>query len=587
MSRHDHFRLVGLDGKARKYAVPIEGPILIGRGAHNHVVLDDVRLSRQHARISPEMDRYVVYDLNSTNGTFVNGTLVSRHVLQPNDVIKVGPYGFRFEVAPVTAERSSSPESRDFEPPTLRSLESVTSMAAAPETKESVTNMPVVGLTELEEAYAHLATLYSFMQDISKTLEERALLDLISAKIRDVYPIAKSVGIYLRNRRAADTEPFRLAHSSGPEPNATPPALPQEVSLAVLEAQDAFLVANGTEKVRRSGTGMCAPMLDRGETLGLILVTADERFGRFSPSDLDLFRSMATPAAIMLQNTRMHQQTLVRDRLKHDLELAARIQKSFLPREVVSVEGLELVAEYRAAYTVGGDFYDVFWVEPNRLAIFIGDISGKGVAAALLMARFSSELRVAALANIEPRRVLQMMNRATLARDQPELFFTAVYMTIDVSTGEVRLGNAGHPHPYWLHADGKLEAITAGASGGIGLLEDTHFGETSFFLSHGDSLVLYTDGVVEAADANSELYGNHRLEEVLTTANRRPTDITEQIVRSVTAHVAEGRLNDDLTLFVCHRSVGRPASLQPRRNTGKFATITPQAIDLRKTRKPE
>jgi sigma-B regulation protein RsbU (phosphoserine phosphatase) len=571
--------LVGLDGRARKHRVPIEGPILIGRGAHNHVVLDDVRLSRQHARVSPEMDRYVVYDLNSTNGTYVNDSQVSRHVLSPNDVIRVGPYGFRVELGPMPERASSDP--REFEPPTLRSLDSMSSIAAAPDSKDSIAQAAAVGLTELEEAYAHLETLYGFMQAISHTIEERALLELMSEKIRDVYPIAMSVGIYLRNRRAADTEPFRLAHSFGTESGGGPPTLPEEVTLAVLEEQEAFLVAD-SQRVRRSGSGMCAPMIDRGETLGLILVNADTRFGTFSPRDLDLFRSMATPAAIMLNNTRMHEASLVRDRLKHDLELAARIQKSFLPREVVTVEGLELVAEYRAAYTVGGDFYDVFWVAPGRLAIFIGDISGKGVAASLLMARISSELRVSALAHIEPRRVMQMMNRATLGRQQPELFFTAIYMTIDVSNGNVRLANAGHPPPYWSRADGRLEPVTAGASGAIGLLDDMQFAETEFFLSHGDSLVLYTDGVVEAADADRVLYGAQRLEECLKAAGRRPADITAQIVQSVTGHVAEGRLNDDLTLFVCQRAVGRPPTLQPRRDTGKLATITPQAIDLRR-----
>ena len=209
---------------------------------------------------------------------------------------------------------------------------------------------------------------------------------------------------------------------------------------------------------------MYAPMIDRGETIGVIQVTADGRNGRggFSRGDLDLLNGMATPAAIMLQNTRMYEASLARDRLNHDLELAAQIQKSFLPREVISVEGLDLYAVYRAAYTVGGDFYDVFWVGPDRLAVFIGDISGKGVSAALLMARISSELRVAAMAQVEPVAVLSMMNTATLMHARSEFFFTAIYLTLDVKTGEVVLANAGHCTPYWCHADGRVEAVTAG-----------------------------------------------------------------------------------------------------------------------------
>ncbi len=128
------------------------------------------------------------------------------------------------------------------------------------------------------------------------------------------------------------------------------------------------------------GTDMFAPMIDRGEVLGIVHVGAFENRSAFTPADLELLNSMAATSAMMLQNTRMHDETLLRDRLKYDLELAGKIQKSFLPREVISVEGLELFAEYRAAYSVGGDFYDVFWVGEDKLAVFIGDISGKGVA---------------------------------------------------------------------------------------------------------------------------------------------------------------------------------------------------------------
>jgi len=207
----------------------------------------------------------------------------------------------------------------------------------------------------------------------------------------------------------------------------------------------------------------------------VIVVSAEGRPDVFSLADLELLNGMAAPAAMMLQNTRMHEDSLKRERLLRDLELAAQIQKSFLPRDIISVEGVEFSATYRAAYTVGGDFYDVFWVGPEKLAIFIGDISGKGIAAALLMARISGELRVAALAHVAPAVVLSTMNDIILGRDQPELFFTAIYFTFDVRTGAITLANAGHPTPYLCHADGSVEAITEGASGAVGMLRGLAF----------------------------------------------------------------------------------------------------------------
>jgi serine phosphatase RsbU (regulator of sigma subunit) len=562
-----------VEGKARKVRLPINTPLLVGRGASNHIVLDDPRISRQHARFAPERDGAFLYDLNSANGTIVNGVSVTKHRLQPNDVIRFGRYAFRIDLAP-EGEPSAD---YDLETPTLVATESVARMLVARESASSG-DRPMVDLTQLEDAYQKLGTLYSFMQAIGTTIDRGELLRLIGGKIREVYPIARSVAIYERNGSERGRGAFELAHYAGAGILSDAPSLPEEVSMAMLETARAVLSGDSPESMRvPGGTDMFAPIVDRGEVLGVIHVAADENRSPFTPADLELLNGMAATAAMMLQNTRMHDESLLRDRLKYDLELAAKIQKSFLPREVISVEGLELFAEYRAAYTIGGDFYDVFWVGEDKLAVFIGDISGKGVAGALLMARISSELRVAALAHVEPVAVLSAMNDAILGSGQPELFFTAIYFTFDVKTGEVVLANGGHPTPYWCHSNGACDPITAGASTAIGILDSPGFTATSFHLAHGDSLVLYTDGVVEASDAHGGLYGSERLEACLATlTSTRPNEIAERILRSVEEYATDVAVSDDLTLFICHRSIGRPASLQPRRRSGQLpATKVP------------
>jgi len=381
--------LIGLDEQTRGMRLPVDAPIIVGRGGYNHLVLEDSHLSRQHARVAPEDDGCVVYDLDSVNGTFVNGIAVRRHVLSANDVVSFGPYIFRVECDPDGAPA-------ELEEPTL----------------------------------------------------------------------------------------------------------------------------NGLDQASQRG--------------------------------------------------RPHEETPVQARLRSDLALAAQIQKSFLPREVIAVEGIDLFAEYRAAYSVGGDFYDVFWVGPERLGVLIGDISGKGIAGALLMARISSELRGAALAHVDPVAVLTAMNEAIIARDQPELFFTAIYFTLDVTTGELLLANAGHPTPYWRHASGRVEPITAGRGCAVGILDDLEVTGVRLHLQLGDSLILYTDGVVEAASAEGLLYGQDRLEACLATAGARPNVIAESILRSVNDHAAAGPLNDDLTLFICQRSLDHARTMQPRRRSSAF-----------------
>ena len=574
MPQNGSYWLVGLEGKARKIRLPINAPILVGRGTYNHVVLDDPRLSRQHSRIAPEHEHCFVYDLNSVNGTFVNGVPIKRHKLAPNDLVSFGPSVFRIELVPSTDRAHTV--IRDVEEPTLPGLdagsipESVSQMVTAFESKESAVLLPARDLTQLEDAYENLGTLYSFMQAISKTIDRTELLQLIGTKLLGVFPSASWIAIYLRVRRESGPDELRLAQIVGPRIPAEPPVLPVEVRQAVFDRRTALLTSSPTAAFR-GGTNMYVPMFDHGEAPGVIHVSADEQGGTFSRADLELLKGMAAPAAIMLQNTRMHEESLAEDRFRHDLALAAQIQKSFLPREVVAVEGLELFAEYRAAYTVSGDFYDVFWVAPDKLAVFIGDISGKGISGALLMARISSELRVAALAHVNPATVLAAMNSATLGREQPELFFTAVYFTIDVKTGDIELANAGHPPPYWCRANGIVQAVTAGAGCAVGILDDPAFTNTAFNLAPGDTLVLYTDGVVEAADASGNLYGDHRLLASLYGGiGQRPRVVAENILRHVDHHAARGPVNDDLTLFICQRSMSKESTMQPRRRSSNF-----------------
>ena len=630
--------LVGLEGNPRRVRLSAEGPLLVGRGAHNHFVLNDYRISRQHSRVAPERDGFVVYDLNSANGTFVNGAAVRRQPIQLNDEVRFGPHGFRVEFhldsaavgPPVNSAKWRATESitkfhqvpqkplgmkpppsqepqpfretieeysanlRDTVPPEGLAfvVEEVTdyhdpSLGGVPPSRESArfrAEVASVDLNQLEDAYENLGTMYAFMQAISKTIHKQELLELIAGKILEIYPAARSVGIYLRAARARnapddDESPFQLIHFAGPDDARRAPATLRDATRrAVLRAPRAIFSAEAPLAI--SGSTMYAPMIDREEALGVIYVSAGEsQHASFTISDLDLLNGIAVPAAIMLQNTRMHEESLQRERLNRDLELAAQIQKSFLPREVLTVPGVEFLATYKAAYTVGGDFYDVFWVGPDLLAVFIGDISGKGVAAALLMARISGELRVAALAHVDPVSVFTIMNKAVINRGQPELFFTAIYFTLDVKTGEVWLATAGQPSPYLCHANGSVEAITEGASGAVGMLDDPQFSATQLFLEDGDSLVLYTDGVVEAAALDGSLYGDARLAECLRVAGSRPADISEEILRSVGQHTLTAPANDDLTIFICHRAEGAAPSRQPRR----YGSVTEMAKPARVT----
>jgi sigma-B regulation protein RsbU (phosphoserine phosphatase) len=392
--------LIALDGGLTGRRFPLDTTFLVGRGPYNHVVIDDVRISRQHAKISPEAGGHVVHDLNSANGSFVNDEPIQKRELYPGDVVRFGPFRFRFEADPDTDISIARPMRRQHraEELTRRGFEVPTKIVGAVDAATALKP----GLVELEDADRKLTTLYAFVRAISATLDQTELLDLVVKSLLDVFPAAQIAAVYMLDRETKRMEPLRLLQRNGrPVPDVMVTALPYELHLEIVQKGRATLSAPMSltfddEAPASGGLMMHVPMLYGTSVLGVLNVRARPE-SAFSQSDLDLFTALAAHAALALTGARMHQESLARERLAQDLVLAQQIQKSFLPSVLPVVEGVAFVADYEPAYSIGGDFYDVFWITPERIGVIIGDVSGKGVSAALLMARVSSDLRAAML----------------------------------------------------------------------------------------------------------------------------------------------------------------------------------------------
>jgi serine phosphatase RsbU (regulator of sigma subunit) len=552
--------LAALDGEMAGRRFPLDAPCLVGRGPYNHVVLDDTRISRQHAKISPEAGGHVVYDLNSANGTYVNDVQVKRQRLTANDVVRFGPFSFRFE-----AEYDDG-RTAPYKGPPHKFVEVLTLVGSEPPAKiiesldaVSTTNPGAgalaAGLAELEESDRKLRTLYAFMQTISSTLDTGELIERIVRNLLDVFPEAETVACYLRDQQTETMSARKvLRRDEGPAPHIT---LPGQFQEEVVHKGRAILSAPfgppGQKRKQSGGLSMHAPMINGNAVIGVLNVrSADGAGAPFHQSDLDLLTGLAAQSAMALQNARMHQESLKQQRLQQDLLLAEQIQKSFLPRQLPQVEGIEFITEYRPAYSVGGDFYDVFWLNFDRIGVFVGDVSGKGVSAALLMARISSDLRLAAMAESEPARVLGHVNRIVLERKQPDIFVTGTYLTLDVKSHLITLANAGHLPPLIRRrSPGLLQRIEGGASTAIGIFDDAEYEQVQLALEPGDTMVLCTDGVLEATSPAGEQFGMERLEASLANGPSRSADVAARIQRDLRAHVADAPQYDDLTMIVC------------------------------------
>jgi len=317
------------------------------------------------------------------------------------------------------------------------------------------------------------------------------------------------------------------------------------------------------------GWRMGAPLSFRGEHLGILHVDAETALGYFTQDDLDLLQGLASQAGIALHLIGLHHRLLARERLDYDLRLARQIQRNLLPREPPKVSGLDFAVHYEPAFHVGGDFYDFLWLDPTRLAMVVGDVSGKAISGALFMARVTSEIRFAAPVESHPRRIIQRVNRALSEVAEDGMFVTMVFLSLDLTQQVLRFSNAGHTTPLLLRG-GRVTPLEYAEARclPVGVEARVEVAEAQVKLLPGDVLVLYTDGIIEARSMAGEFYGVERLHAVLERSGGSARQVLEAVLGDLDKFVEDAPQADDQTvvcLAVSEASSKRFESVLPAR----------------------
>ncbi len=256
---------------------------------------------------------------------------------------------------------------------------------------------------------------------------------------------------------------------------------------------------------------------------------------------------------LKLRGQRLEQERIERERIDQELHVARRIQHALLPKDVPALHGWELTKHYQPAREVGGDFYDFLPLADGRLGLVIGDVSGKGVPAAVLMASTRSVLRAVAQRVLMPGQVLAEANEVLSADIPPSMFVTCFYGILEPSSGRFHYANAGHNLPYWRHDDLASEIRATGMP--LGLLPGMHYEEKEAILVPGDTVLFYSDGLVEAHNAEGEMFGDSRLQSFVTNHSVSGESlITELLVELANFTGADGEQEDDITLVGLQRS---------------------------------
>jgi serine phosphatase RsbU (regulator of sigma subunit) len=297
------------------------------------------------------------------------------------------------------------------------------------------------------------------------------------------------------------------------------------------------------------------PLVAEGSSIGALIIN-DRKPRLIAEDELLFLQVMADQAAIAIESARLREEEIKNQRLEEEMAVGRQIQLSLLPEKAPFIPGWELVVDYRAARQMGGDFYDFFDLPGGsaRRGLVIADVSGKGIPAALFMAMCRTTIRSIALGNRGPSEVLTDANKLILHDSSADFFLSIFYAILETETGHVTFANGGHTRPLWLHA--ATGEVTELRSDGIilGSFDEIDVEEKEGIIDPGDVLLLYTDGVTDAADENDQLFGKHRLVEILTAQPEASAGrLAAAVLDAIEHFTGSTPQSDDLTILILRR----------------------------------
>jgi serine phosphatase RsbU (regulator of sigma subunit)/predicted ester cyclase len=339
----------------------------------------------------------------------------------------------------------------------------------------------------------------------------------------------------------------------------------EDFKRSVAEILDAFSTTSFTiEEQIAEGETVVTKYTERsviqGEWAGLPPTGTEEMFEGIyihRISDGKIIEEWSQANTLHTTLERLEQETRARERVEQDLRVARNIQQASLPREVPQLEGWQISPFYQPAREVGGDFYDYFKLEDGRLGLIVGDATGKGVSAALVMASARSMLHaVAQASDYSPGEVLRMTNDPLVTDIPPNMFVTCLYAILDPNSGHLVYANAGHDLPYLRRRNGEAEELRARGMP-LGLMPGMSYEEKETILEAGEAALFYSDGLVEAHDPKGEMFGFPKLRALIAEHGEEQA-LGEFLMEELYSFVGEGwEQEDDITLLMLERSATR------------------------------
>ncbi len=534
--------LIVLNPGGNRSRVPIEPvPFCIGRQADNHLVLRDNRASRNHARVVFENGDYFIEDLKSSHGVFVNGERIQKQRLHNSDRIEFGSpdsYALVFSLEEDEIQKllNTFTSARPGQPGagSLVKLRALVDVARA--LQNSLATDDVLG------AVVDAALAFTGLQRGFLLLDKGDRMEIAVARDRSGMAIplselkvpVKAIQRALRERRellAMSFDPTSAEHDS---------------NRTVEELELRSVVCVPLVRVRGNSSEETQMITSKGDTVGVIYLDSQQA-ADLSTGNREVLQTLALEASTILENARLLEEERVKQRMEEELNIAREIQSSLLPRALPATGWFRVAASSLPSHQVGGDYYDVKALGPDRWSLVVADVSGKGVSSGILAALLQGALALGS-ESIEMARMMSRVNQFLNERTEGEKYATVFYCTLDRS-GNLQWVNAGHVTPIVVRGDGKLERLgTTGMP--VGLLPTAEYEVKTLQLDPGDKLVAYSDGLSEAQDGDGQFFDGRMREVIRAKARGSFRELHDALMQAVEEFARNTVQTDDITAAV-------------------------------------
>jgi serine phosphatase RsbU (regulator of sigma subunit)/pSer/pThr/pTyr-binding forkhead associated (FHA) protein len=548
--------------KGEDYSIPLKKDrISIGRSADNDINVLDPFCSGKHAYISPSEEGWAVRDNASKNGTFLNGKKIKGEVeLKKGDEVLVGSTRIVFDKEiPTHVEMTEAPTS-SANVNTIMQVEELLTKSEIDTTMKG--SLAPVDLEKVRTE--HRA--FSIMSDVSKALllhqPISELLDNIMDLICANLPMDRGI-LMLKEGNPAQFIP-KVIRVNDKNLKDQKILVSQSIINMAVDKNSSILTSDAMADTRFKAmesiikfnihSAMCVPLWNNKEIIGIIYADRISNLEQFKDEDLKLLTLLSNLAAVKIENSKLTEQAIEKEKMEKELALAAKIQEDFLPKENPSCKKFDIVGYNTPCHQVGGDYYDFIDIDPSRLGIVVADVSGKGVGASLLMASLRAALQseVHAKYNIEEMAV--KLNNFVHRSSASNGFITFFFCELSKKSGELKYINAGHNPPLIIDKKGKITRLeSCGLC--LGMFPASTYEVKKVTINDGEMAVLFTDGITESRNKDNKEFDEKGLIKLLRKHPKLKADkILKKVNEELDSFTAGADRMDDMTLVIIQRT---------------------------------